>query len=1315
MDEVIPLMEKDMRDVPTLQRCITDLLHAAETEKNVDNFQKALQTVGNALKTNQKNEPFVQTVINFYQRIIEMRQCRSLVESSSIHAHLINLLSTVKDKSPFSAPALSLILKTMEIPRICPYYSNSQLINILVYIARINSKSFKHTKRISKIAKHLDSRLGTEYKDLCAVLVLISRSTPVNDPKQQYFISAFSHICNEKILAEVGNLAVPLYTDVCMNQSNNFQMAKCLFNIASKCTSDQFDMQILQLIEYQMRRIKEDSEALKSVITILANKNDPKKTPASVVSIAYTAMQVFIADKKTVEDCLTVCFRGLAASSDPVKVSPSLATTVTSIISMYNRDKGIIRRCAAILHTLSADPDNDASLMYSSVPQTITQTISANTDDKHTIVICSSALSNVISDNSILAAQINTGENVNLFKSIARKYRTKSNIIKNIMMILHSIMLTEYQFREFIDLTDEPKQKYQIDNRYVLDSLKELSDDQAFVRACLAHMTYSSKNQELISNLMLKYTHDSDIVYAAFSHNIKDISAINRGLMSLHESGLRFVYKTLLHTEDPLPTQTIGFLLSLDRPDAIQILFAQLKKGSDSIIASQLQLSYISQIPLAKELYDKSLWQPTEENAQIILSAIAFSRFDQERLSCALFLAQHIGLSKASYPLLLDFINNFPQNEDIVSICASFLNVLPIDKEFINLSVQYNVVQRMACAMDQQFANEPTVYLILTFIAQISSIQQLYAQFYEPVILMKLANISVISDRCAIEVSRIFSNLSRSHVIIDILVKLNAMSIAFKHFGPDSYQLVHSILLSGSQTLTNNQIEIISKEFNSRIASVSMDDAISLIKLVLDLLETGIELQEMPSTRTLSQLYSMYSSEPEVLQILSRLTIYVDEFYEDDELIFAIMNALKINIKNFQTVFKLVTILSHVPHGNDKPVVFESQSVIQALVDVLDEYYDDSSICTPILKLLLRHKEAFESAMKALVPDKSDEDLTVIAQYLLSIGANDYGKTVSRVFDVMRSHSNNFDIITCLSPVIYFAADSEQSHKIIINNMQLLLDSSIRFLNSNRLSRALPATICRLSENPDLIPRLDNTPPYITMIMKAWPLDSQIIQASTGLMINFANADRAELFSSALPLIASGLKQIELVSYMCEAVTALVYIVGNYGFAIADTLFDLLINKIVLDGNNSEEDTEEISNLRVLISDTLCALTQPEENEDIIYNKIDDALSLIEKSDEQDELRINLLKFLANVHDKNKVDKFQPYMENLMVLLEGKKIGVGTAAGQVILRLTSLKPSLGDPYLNRVMAVAKQSASEQYRVCIAIKDQIYGIKMPTRA
>ena len=117
-----------------------------------------------------------------------------------------------------------------------------------------------------------------------------------------------------------------------------------------------------------------------------------------------------------------------------------------------------------------------------------------------------------------------------------------------------------------------------------------------------------SKNQELISNLMLKYTHDSDIVYAAFSHNIKDLSAINRGLMSLHESGLRFVYKTLLHTEDPLPTQTIGFLLSLDRPDAIQILFAQLKKGSDSIIASQLQLSYISQIPLAKELYDKSLF-----------------------------------------------------------------------------------------------------------------------------------------------------------------------------------------------------------------------------------------------------------------------------------------------------------------------------------------------------------------------------------------------------------------------------------------------------------------------------------------------------------------------------------------------------------------------------------------------------------------------------------------------------------------------------------------------------------------------------------
>ena len=1307
MDEIVADIEKDLRDVNKISSLMEELIHAAETEKNVDSFQKALLAVSNALKTNQKNESFVTVAVNFYARIVEMKQCRSLVESSSIHTQLLNLLTITKDNPKTCYGALSIIHKTMEIPRLCPYYSNSQFISLLVYIARINTKSFKHIKLISKVSRNLSSRLGEEYKDLCNIFLTILRSLQATDQRQVYLMSAICHLSNGKILAEIGGVAVPLFTEICMEQSNSFTLAKYLFDVVYKSTAEQFDPNVLSIIEIQEKKIREDKETLKIVVNILASKNDPKNTPPFVVPIAYSALQSFVSDKSIIEDALTVCFRGLTASEN-VRISPSLPTVVTSLMTMYMRDKGIIRRCAAILHTMSADSDNDLYLSFSAAADIIVQTINANLDDQHSILICTSALFNVIADNEILAQQVNTTDNINILKSVAKKYKSKPKIIKNVVETMFSLMLTEYDVKTFIDLPNEMKAKYQIDSKLVLPLLNEEPDDKDFVLCCFSLMTNSPKNAETIANIMLKYTQDTEIVLAAFSHDIKDIGAINRGLMTLQENGIRYVHKTLLEAKNPLPSQVISLLLSFDRQDSIEILQAQIKNGNDSVIANQLHLTFVSQVPLAKALLDRKLWKPTEEDTPIILQSLAYSKFDPERLYDSLVLLHTVGLTVASYPLLLDIIGQFPHEEEIVAECCAFINDFQATQEFIDVTNKYDGIQKMISAIDGK-KKEPTIYSILKFISLISSFPDLYVKFYEPIILMKIAEVANTSDRCSIEVSRIFSNLSKSHIIIDILLKLGALSIAFGHFGPSSYQLVHSIIASGSQVLSDQQVEQILEEFNSKITSVSNEDAKALILLVLDLFDTDALMEDIPNIKVISQLFSMYSRDQEIIRNLARLVSFIDEFYLNEEIVFSLVNAMKTNIKDFQTVFSIVDVLSKVPYESEKPATFDSQSIIQSLVDVIIEYYNDSSICTPLFRLLFKRKEAFDAAVKALNPEKDSEDLAVIAQYLFGCGIWDYNEILPTIFDVIKMHSYSFEIVTFLAPVIYYAADSEDTHKLIASNAQILLDLSVRFIYSNRLSRAIPATLCRITENQDFIPMLEAAPPYIVMILKAWPKDSQIVQASTCLITNFACAGKASLFTCALPLITAELRQIDMVSYMCEAIASLSDVLGGYGIPITEKLFELLSDSHIPDeASDEEEELDEKS----LISNTLYTLSKNDSIEDVIYSKLDDAFAIAENADENDDIRVNVLKFCSSIHSQQKVDKFQPYIERLLTLLEGKKIKVAIAAGQCVLQIATLKTPLVDPYINRIMNIAKSTSGELLRVCLAIKDQIYGLKIP---
>lgn len=72
--------------------------------------------------------------------------------------------------------------------------------------------------------------------------------------------------------------------------------------------------------------------------------------------------------------------------------------------------------------------------------------------------------------------------------------------------------------------------------------------------------------------------------------------------------------------------------------------------------------------------------------------------------------------------------------------------------------------------------------------------------------------------------------------------------------------------------------------------------------------------------------------------------------------------------------------------------------------------------------------------------------------------------------------------------------------------------------------------------------------------------------------------------------------------------------------------------------------------------------------------------------------------------------EFGPHMGTLCELLQGKRIKLSTAAGGVILQIARLSTEMVDEHLNAVMNVAKMATGDQLKVCLAIRDQILGIK-----
>lgn len=1284
MNEFNDSIRNGINDRENVVKCLSDLCLVSLKEKKLTSVRNTFDIFEDLIKIYSSDEEVANSILKFHMNIVSDSEGKKIIQDLNYHSYIIDLLESFKDRKNLCAKVLKVIDRVLNINSIASELSDSSFIELLVYVLRISVKSSKITKKVSKIVSKLEKENLSQYKELCAAFIPVIKNTQPVDSTQEFYILAFSSACCESTMKEIGQYAIPAITDVCLFQQGNQNILKGALSIISQSPEKYVDLRIIEVIGSQTKKLKNDYKMLEDAISIVANKIPAKKTPLTFVSLAYYGLEVFSDNKKNIENALTVCFRSLTSTSESVNIPPSLITIVTTILSIFIHDKGIIRRCAAILHTLSSDPSNDAGLVYSAAPHLLLKAIHSNQGDSHSALLLSNALTNIVLDNKVLAGQLLTQENIKVLKEMCSAFREKPSIIKNILTIVKSVVLTKYSFSEFLDLSSDQKKIFQIDPRSVIPTLKKSMEDISVVKASFFLMFPT--NNSIIPDILSKYTDDQEVVFAGLILGITDINTISRCLLSIGEPCLRFVYKTLQYTETQLSSQVIQFLLQLNNSNATNIIETQLSRKNEVVISSHFKLLYPVHIKIADKLSNMGLWSPTEEDAPIIVEALCFSKFDRDRLLSAVNLAHRIGMSSNIIVLLFDIIHKNLFDQVLVRKSIKIIVNCNNDEDLLKSVLQGNGITSSCAALHFYSEKVDIVVNFLTLLSRISSYDIAIEHFADPLILSQIARVSRLCENCSVLGCEIFSNMITSQPIVDILSKLDILDVAFAKFGPKSCALTR-VLVDNNWKLKESQVKIVTQEFNENVLKYKREDAKSLCELLYDI--TG-ENRVRIKSRPLASLITMYNTDLYIIQLAGKLVPFVEDL--DEELMFNIFDSMRNNIKDFDVVFSLIRVLDIIETINN-------QTLVKVLIQVVDEYPEESSICSRVFPFLHKQQEAFSASMKAFSPNKASDDLAIIALYMMVSSFNNH-LFLPTIFNAMEKHADSFEVCTYLGPVIYFCSENPESHNVIIEYLPTILSASVRFLNSNRLSRAVVAILCRISDDIKFVPRICQTIQYIIMILRAWIQDIQINQAFCGIIVNICSAGKFECLTEILPSLAIVLRMKIYIQGACEAIIALSPIVNQYSSSYSEILLSIISDKTV---------SEEVESQKILASECLLSLAPNDLMDSYICENLSNIFSLITETNNE-QLKVNLLKFISNIKNEESADSFNPFMEMLVKYMENTDIKISTAAGHVLLQIALCKKTVVDPYLSQISNIGKNASGDKFTVYLAIRDACLGVK-----
>ena len=1311
VDNICRQMDQDTKNIQLQLNCIVSLYGALKDERQNEEFQKAFKAVDKVQRDNISNDQITLQVLNLCELLSQVPTAALPLETTNIFSILKFILAKKKEDPHISEICLLTISQTISLPKMAGHFTSDDFINSLVFVARLNSRSQIHALYISNIALFLPSTLGIRLKDLCLAFVAFSRNFPKNKQLQKSIMVGLAHIVGEKVLKEIASVVIPHFSDISTKYIHNLTILKSMITILSYSPAPAIETSNLLLILKQTKKLKDDRQSIMNCISILHNKFNPKRIPLDVLSLISIGLSMFLSNAAVLKQALTVCYYALTSTNEMVPVFPSLIQKLTSVLLVHSKDPSIVRRSAAILHSFSFNQENDTNLSQSSAASALLQAAQFNIGDKHSIECIIAALSNFGSQNKQIAIQIATPDNLKLLTKICSMFKKEIKVVKSAILLIKSLALSIYSFREFIDMPESEKKDYLISKKIGVLILQKQLSNLNLIKATLLLMPSSPDQTDFIAPAMVKYSKDEEIQLAGLLHNITDLSAINRALLLCGEDGLRYAMKSLQKTEEILPPQTIEFLLSIDRCDAIDILLLHVKRASASAIAVQFRLLYVEQVVIAYELYEKDLWKPTDQDSSLIITALYHSTYDPRQLYAALSFSKEIGLTDSSFPFLIDAMAKFPSNREIVALSAEFIAALTPTKQIESICAfsegDSNPISTAAFALEFNKDDEPVVYSLLKMFYFFSTFDILIPKFSQSLIIPIIVDAADQSDRCCIQCCYIMNNLVQNKDCAVIMENSNISDIAFDYFRYDFYGLIDTLMENADLNLSYKQFKVTIEHLEKVSTKIPPNRIVSLLRIVLKYFETDEDQIKDLDYKFLTPLLTVHSSNPLIVQLVASLITYSDGYKSSEELLFAILEALKYNIQEHDTVLAIMEVISDFSSMSKHASTFKAQPTVDILSTLIKLYSSDVMICTTCFNILQEIPIPFDICSKVMFEQTDAEALKSVAQYVMSVSDEyDISPMMDAIFVVMKRGINDTELYANLLPSVFFTSQNMSAHPLVLQNFELIIKLFVRYSSNFQVSLAFLGIMCNISSNQDNIPRIEQYVPLIGVAMKTYIDDDQIQHAGSQAIINFAAAGKEELFFTIFPILDLALKQAAALESVCEAISKLSDYLGEFAPIFALDIFKLMV-KHAEDETVGEED-EEGGKFSTLAS-CLQPILQHRRAEDIIFDKISKIMKLIKRSNDESVVS-SLIDICASLRNSEKIFLLQPLIPILIDLAKKPKYKVALSSANCLLNIASISPEMIDPYIDEIIQLTNKSTGELLRIFLQVKSAFYGIK-----
>lgn len=1280
LDSLCYEMEKSTTKVEVQIKCIDALATVLKSERDLESFQHALNCVSTAIRNNDADVNVIIHALNLFTFLIQIQRLSPLLEQSDIVRQHITIIDMIKDDPQISITALNNIEFLIKNPQMQEQFQDELFVKTLISLLRLHTKSEEHAKSAVAISQYLNPELGKSLKKLCSLLVIFSQNFADNENLQTKLLISFLNIANDDILSEKASIALPHFVRISQTFTNNFSIFQSVLTLANRCPSEYCPKVLINLILANHEKLLSNRDSFQEAISVLYHKFKGTDLPPEIAILTYNSLIILSSDAKSVKQSLAVCYYVLSKNPGYLPPDTDLLSAISSVLLIHLSDSSVVRRSSVLIHSLIDDKNG---LINNSITQLLLKSAYGFISDSQTLSIALMSLSSFINSSKLFGSQLSSTENVQILHKIINDNKDEARIVSQSLVILRAIVLSKYEFEAFCDLPSEKKEMYQVKSSICEKAIKASIDDLIVVKSAILLMSPDGDDLHYLQKAMKKYSSDREIVISGLVHKTLDLNALTAAVLLCKEDSLRYALPIIEKTKELLPTQLIEFLLSLDRADVVDALLVHVDRKSCDYIGNQFQLSYVSQIQLAFELYQKNLFEPQESDYEVLLQGLYESMFKQKQLSASLFFLKQFGVDDSTYSFLINAIKQHSREKDIVEQSAEFIIGFEPTGKIMEISLELNAVSIVTNTMELHRNDKSTIEVLMKLMHFLSYYQPLDIYFVKTLSIPIIIGMAKNYSNCIEIMCSIFSNMVRDVNIANYLVNLNISSVIFKKFGRYAYTLLVELLEQYEMKITNDQFEIILKQLTSK-GQPTACESLNLLKIIQICYQMNLHPKKHLSSSSLLPFLNVYPNEPLIIQIVCQLLPETRDYQDNDDLLFALLEALRSNRNDQDVVF---TIIPLIPKFTKQKNTLNAPATVDLMLKLVELYKSNGLVAQCAFELLKDHPESFPAAISSLNLIKDKEAVLVIAQCIVSYcNAIDPSESLGQVLRSLKNHSDHREICSYLTQVVFFCSTNEQTDEALIKYINVLISICMKFVDNINICRAVIGVVCNLANTPHYFSQLYLAPACIIMALKSHPKDEQLITASCSVISSFALSDKGRLFVDVIPVLILSLKNRIKLELICQTLADMGELASDYASSIAEELMKLI---------GKEQN-------KFVPANSLFTLSLNEKSHDAIFAKLSIILDLI-SSKEDEDLGAILLGICANLKDRQKLKQFDPFVPQLITIIRGSKGKLQIPAANCCFNLARYRPELLLQYID---TFRDSSKNELGRICGLINEEL---------